>query len=305
MSQPEIPRDQWGKPLILQADGKTRAYARASSLGKVLEDETTLTRWKMRTTLIGATLAPDVVLSASAHRQDKAKLDRLVEDCMSAARSHARAEIGTALHKLLETIDQGIDPGPFPEQYAADVEAYKQATTGWTYAGMERFVVCDDLKAAGSFDRLRRMPDGRLRVVDLKTGSSIDYSTLSIAVQLAVYANGEEYDPRDGTRSSLGDVDRDWAIVVHLPAGEGRCTVYDVDINNGLYAAHLAMKVKGMRYPSRKWFKVAAPDLEALIAEAPSPDHLADLWSTRAPEFTAELQALAAARHALLTQGVA
>ena len=302
----DIPRDRWSRPLIKQPDGKDLAYARASSLGKALEDQTALTNWKMRTTLVGASMAPDIVLSAAAHREDKRKLDALVQDCLNVARSHARAEVGTALHKILETIDRGGDPGPYPQAFAADVQAYRRATRGWRYAGLEQFVVCDELAAAGSFDRLRVMPGGRRRIVDLKTGASLDYAALSIAVQLAVYANGETYDPADGARTSLGDVDRQWATVVHLPAGEGRCQVYDVDIAAGLEAAREALRVKELRQAARKWLApTAVQRLEDAIAEAESPDHLADLWSTRAPEFTQELRDLAAARHALLAAGLA
>ncbi len=256
----EVPRDQWGKPLILQPDGKTRAYHRASSLGKCLEDDTNLVKWKQRMTLVGATLSDHILISASAHRGDKRKLDDLVQQAMDTAQASSRAEIGTALHTLLETIDSGGDPGKYPDKYAADVKAYQDATSGWEYAAMEKFVVCDALRAAGSLDRLMRLPDGRLRVVDLKTGSSVEYATLSFAVQMAVYANGEEYDPRDGTRFRLGDMDTDVAYCVHLPAGEGRCDVYEVDIRKGYEAAKLALQVRGVRYPSKSWWtKVPGP----------------------------------------------
>ena len=70
--------------------------------------------------------------------------------------------------------------------------------------------------------------------------------------------------------------------------------------------AREALRVKELRQAARKWLApTAVQRLEDAIAEAESPDHLADLWSTRAPEFTQELRDLAAARHALLAAGLA
>jgi len=82
-------------------------------------------------------------------------------------------------------------------------------------------------------------------------------------VQLAVYATGERYDAVTGERRPLGvvlegphageyEVDLDVAEVVHLPLGEGRAQVYEVDIRSGRTAAGLAKSVKALRNDARK-----------------------------------------------------
>ena len=52
------------------------------------------------------------------------------------------------------------------------LDAYREATQGFEVLDIECFVVNDELQAAGTFDRLYRCPDGRVRVADLKTGKS-------------------------------------------------------------------------------------------------------------------------------------
>ena len=307
----EIPRDRYGRPMIRQPDGSTIPYTRASSLGKVLEDQAALTSWKQRMTLVGASLADHIMVSVAAHRENldanKTKLNQLAQQALDAAQAHGRAEIGTALHRLTQTLDEGRDPGPYPAQFVGDVGAYLKRTAGWVYAGMEKFVVCDDLQVAGSFDRLRVMPDGSRRIVDLKTGSSVDYSGLSIAVQLAIYAHGHLYDPTTGERTPLTGVDQARADVVHLPVGGARCDVRPVDIAKGWEAAHLAIKAKAMRADARHWIAPAEqPDhagLADLIGAAATPGHLTALWKAFGSDFTPDLLKLAAARHALLAAG--
>jgi hypothetical protein len=314
-----ISRDRWGRPLIIPpGGGKPVAYTRASTLGKVLEEQSALTAWKQRMTLVGATLAPHIMVSVAAHRDDKAKLNELAEQAMAAAQAGSRAEIGTALHKLTETIDSGGDPGPYPAEFHADIEAYRRATAGWRYLAMETFVVCDELQVAGTFDRLRHftVSDQPRQIVDLKTGSSVEYSGLSFAVQLAVYAHGSLYNPRTGERTPLGANQRT-GLIVHLPAGEGRCDIYEVDIWEGWQAATTACEVRDMRKNARKWLRPATPtpteapaaepeaptpaDLASWIPQAPTVEALTALWGQHSHLFDQALTDLATARHAELT----
>ena len=46
------------------------------------------------------------------------------QQALDAAQAHGRAEIGTALHRLTQTLDEGRDPGPYPAQFVGDVGAY-------------------------------------------------------------------------------------------------------------------------------------------------------------------------------------
>jgi hypothetical protein len=102
----EIPRDRWGRPLIVPiGGGKPVGYTRVSTLAKALDDKTALTKWKQRQVVIGLGARPDLVAVAGAVKNDDRKLDEIVETAMTAAESERAANIGTALHALSEQVD--------------------------------------------------------------------------------------------------------------------------------------------------------------------------------------------------------
>ena len=86
---------------------------------------------------------------------------------------------------------------------------------------------------------------GEKFISDLKTGS-ISYPN-KIAMQLAVYAHGLPYDPATASRGSWGEVNTEKGIIVHLPAGSGKCELHFVDLIHGWKGIQLAMKVKTHR----------------------------------------------------------
>jgi hypothetical protein len=346
-------RDRWGRPLIAPPEGgKPLAYTRVTTLAKTLEEQSALAAWKQRMTLVGASLRPDIVLSAAAHRDDKHQLNTLAERAMEAAQAGAKATIGTALHAITETIDRGGDPGIIPAEYVPDIQAYRQATTGLSVLHAEQFVVLDDIQVAGTTDLVVRVDcdliakvagstvnlRGRTVIGDKKTGS-IEYAGLSIAAQLACYAQGVAYDVETSTRDRgvLENVDDEFGIVVHLPAGQGQCSIYVVDLIAGWNAVIQSVVVRDLRKhkgwmtqaevrpgtgtgdpapaavapaaPVTAAVPVAAPvpsenELADWIARATAPEHLAQLWQMYGPAFTPELNELAAAKHALITCGI-
>lgn len=300
----DIPRDGKGRPLIVPADGgKPIAYTRASKFGDALEDEYNLTRWKLRMAISGMTLADHLPLAVAAHRDDKNALNRLAEEAMTAAQAGGQASKGTALHKLAEKVDRGEALGPIPAEYRADIDAYQRTTEGIEWTHLERFVVCDALRAAGTADRFG-IYRGRLVVGDMKTGS-VDYP-LKMAVQLAIYANAKGYHPDSG-RFDLGDIDLNTGLIVHLPQGQGRCDLYEIDLAAGWQAAKLAEQVRAIRAESRKWTRPAKA-LDALadqIATAEDGDVLAEIWRANRDLWTPAHSELAAARKALLAGGAA
>jgi hypothetical protein len=288
-----IPRDQWKRPLILPPPsgavralfkGKDRlAYWSASSLGDVLKYKGSLTDWQMRKVLEGASHAPHLLISARAFAADRERMNELVEEALTVAGANARSMIGTAVHKFCEDLDDGLTPD-VPDAFKADVAAYAERTRGWEYAGMEQFVVCDELLlasgiagAAGSFDRLRviELPDGSilLRIVDIKTSGTLAYSHLTFGVQFAVYAWGVLYDPETGERRPLESlvppkyqdgrpvsVDREIAEIVYVPAGEGRCSVHPVKIHQAWPRAIRSVEVRDDRNACKSWITLEDPD---------------------------------------------
>ena len=224
--------------------GKPVAYTRTTTVAGSLDDGTALVAWKLRMAAAGLTLRPDLLLAASANRENKLEMDKLVEDAMEAAGATSAATIGTAIHTLTEKHDRGEDLGVIPEEYVADIQAYADATKKFKNVFIEKFCVLDKYKIAGTPDRVVEY-EGQLYISDLKTGS-ISYPN-KIAMQLAVYAHGLPYDPATATRGSWGGVNQEKGIIVHLPAGSGQCELHFVDIAQGWKGIELAMKVRAFR----------------------------------------------------------
>lgn len=136
-----------------------------------------------------------------------------------------------------------------PPPWDDDLEAYRKALAD---AGVEvspRWVevplVCDEIKCAGTTDRLVRV-NGRYHIADLKTGGYLAWD--EYAIQLAVYARSVPYNLESGERRKWPKpVDLERGLVIHLPAGKAECTLYWVDIAAGWEAAQYATWVREWR----------------------------------------------------------
>lgn len=242
---PTIERDGYGRPLIVPpGGGKPKAYTRATTFAGTMEDTYNLGLWQQRMTAVGLSERADLLLAVSAHRDDKKRLDEIVEQAKEAAQAHAAATTGTALHALAEQLDRGQVVPTVPEAYLDDLAAYARTTQGMTHLHIERLLVLDDLKVAGTPDRVVEYKGGRY-IADIKTGS-ITYGMGKIAVQLALYSRGHLYDPETGQREPLG-VDQRNALVIHLPAGTGTCSLHWVNIAAGWEAVQHAAWVRSWR----------------------------------------------------------
>jgi hypothetical protein len=83
---------------------------------------------------------------------------------------------------------------------------------------------------------------------DLKTGKDLSYSWAEIAIQLALYAHADTvFDPVEQEHRPMLQVDQEKALVIHLPAGEGRCALYIVDIAAGWKMAGVCGLVRAYR----------------------------------------------------------
>ena len=247
---PEIPRDRWGRPLIdPPGGGKPIPYTRVSTLAKALDDKTALTDWKCRQTAIGLAARPDLVTKTKAVGDDKRALKEVVEEALSAAQSDRAANIGTSLHAFTEKIDAGIAPEelvPHTDPLYLDLVAYREATSRLSMEAAELFVVCDELQAAGSFDRLVDVPGHGLMVADVKTGQHEPNYPHGVAQQIAIYANSTLYTPDQGRIAALADlgVRTDIGLLIHLPSEAGRCDLYLIDLNHGWALAQTAVAVR-------------------------------------------------------------
>jgi len=245
MAKVEIDRDRYGRPLIIPpTGGKAIAYTRATTIANSLDDASALTAWKMRMAAIGLTTRPDILLSITAAQDDKMAVNSLIEDAMEVAGANKAANIGTAIHSFAERLDLGQDLGIVPPQWAPDIKAYEEATKILNNKFIEQFCVLDKFKIAGTPDRIVEY-NGELFVADIKTGR-VDHPN-NIAIQLAIYANGLPYDSATATRGTWGEVNKDKAIIIHLPAGTGTCKLMWIDIKEGFKGLQFSMKVRKWR----------------------------------------------------------
>lgn len=305
-----IPRDGFGRPKVIPPKGgKPVAYTRCTTYVSCLEDTYNLGRWMQRMVAKGLSTRPDLLLAVSATDvADKGKLDKIVDDAREAAAANAAATIGTAVHALTERMDRGEDVGVVPDAYRPDLDAYAAATKPLKALMIEQFCVLDELKVGGTPDRVVEL-DGRNYIADVKTGS-IEYGLGKISMQLAVYARSAAYDHTTGKRTPLPNVDRDRAIVIHLPAGKGQCELVWVDIAAGWEAVQLCGKVRAWR--SRRDLaepldladttpvKDRAAELADRIAQCASVRDLEALWAAHQGLWGKQHTDLAAARKALL-----
>lgn len=331
-----IPRDRWGRPLVTPLNGgKPVAYTRCTTFVGCLEDTYNLSLWQQRMVALGLADRPDLMLSVAAHRDDKKKLNELVDQAREAAAATAAATTGTALHTLTERVDRNETLGVIPVAYQADLDAYRDATSPFKVETIEQFRVQDDLKIGGTTDRIFEYLGTRY-IGDVKTGS-IEWGIGKIAMQLATYANSVPYDW--GTRQRTPDpwpVDLDRAIIVHLPAGQGVCNLVWVDIKAGWEAVTtLAQPVRAWRSrknlsepfiptpraaltvvpepaahkASPKLVVVGAPpktdDFLVAVDNSTSLDDLTDIWrrATAANEWTDELLQACTMRKAKILMG--
>ena len=257
-------RDQWGRPLVVPAGGdRPRPYTRSSSAAKTIEDTYNLELWARRNVAFGMARDASLVARVLAAGGDpsrwdtpaKRAVDRIVEDASTIAQAHKGADIGTALHRLTELVDRDMDIVAGP--YEADVNAYVNALIAAGLTVDPRYVecrlVCDALEMAGTADRLLQRADGTWVVADLKTGATVDYGALGWSAQLAAYAHSDLYDPETTCRQPTPPLDKVVGIIIHLPAGQGTCTLYELDLAAGYRAAVLANEVRAVRRAARRW----------------------------------------------------
>ncbi len=256
----EIPRDRWRRPLIIPpGGGEPIPYTRVSTMSKALDDLSNLMAWKQRKTAQGLVMRPDLLTRISgalangdpdSDWRTKKDLNRICEEATEAAGATTGRSSGTGLHALTESIDRGEEPPFVPDADRARLDAYRAATRGYQALDAETFVVIDELRVAGSFDRLWRCPDGRVRVGDLKSGKSEKAFPLATATQIATYSHGQRYNPETGERAPLhDDLDLTTGLLIHMPPSGG-CEVVPLDLERGWAAARTAAYVHDT---VRKW----------------------------------------------------
>src|SRR5690606_32748087 len=97
-----------------------------------------------------------------------------------------------------------------------------------------------------------------------------------------------------------------WGIVIHLPAGQGRCDLYKVDLIKGWEGVQIAKRLRDwQKHKFDHWAEPldsdtrgGEPSLMDAIANAQTLHALEELWIDHRDQWTDEHTALAARRKA-------
>lgn len=281
-----------------------QSWQRATSLAKIPDDTFHLDRWKDRKLMEGFRIDPRLLEEVRADPRTRAEREsqaQLAQRARRIAGAEQGSDDGTDLHTLSEWLDAGrIDEIEVPGRFRADLGAYQDALyeAGISIVGefIERVVINETVGVAGTFDRLVRDRDGVLRIFDLKTQKTVDFGWASIAAQLATYAYAShiEHPASSGELVPMvPEVDKTMGLVAHLPVGQARCTIWEVDLESGWYVARVAAQIRDIRKDSRSMGRPHRPtppkvdaasndQLMHLIKTCPHPLALEALWEKTA-----------------------
>lgn len=209
--------DNYGRYKLLHPDsGKAVKWTRATTYAKSIADTYNLSMWSQRMTLKGAALRPDIVAAVSTLdvKEDRDRINGLVEDAKKAAGNKVAANLGTALHAFTEDRDkvlvgQPVKPQTVPESLLPSVDAYEALLASFglmPVPGLIEFTTAvKQYEIAGTSDRCYRVTRnitfklhgrtvtlyaGEYVIGDVKSGADLSYGWMEICVQLAIYAQG-------------------------------------------------------------------------------------------------------------------
>lgn len=293
-----VPRDGLGRPMVVAPDGGfPEAYTRASTFADAVEDKTALDKWKLRMALVGASLDPSIIKRIRALDGDgsqrkssefKDGMAELAEEAKDAAGANVASTKGTYLHGLTEFVDAATSvPEGASVDDLMDIAAYMLLVEqyGLQFTHREQFVVCPEFQIGGTPDGIAYCPvpdpDGQVgyKITDLKTSQSLDFSALKFAMQLAIYAHGQFYDPtvhpapprltKSGKSvsaawtkwrntlvtpemiapaySPIPEVSQSWGMILHIPSGSGEATMHWIDLSIGWTGVGIANDVRELR----------------------------------------------------------
>lgn len=251
---------------LAEDGGKLVRCKGVSTCAKIPDDDFTLSEWRKRMVAIG--VAHNTILSMDIRQAhgDRNKIDLLAEQAMTEAGAHLAAEAGTAAHTRTEKHDAGEAVEDFEMQLVRWRGMLDTAGLEIVTDLIERVVVYPEQRICGRFDRLaRRLSDGKLVCIDLKTGTSAVKYPHAVATQLAMYANapllaGTMTEVEPGVEETQefyplpDDLDRETGYLMHLPE-DGEAAVYAVNLKLGWRVTEEVI------FPTLNWRSVPVKDV--------------------------------------------
>lgn len=331
---PDGDRDSYGRYRLPDPTGEKagrKAFTRATTGAKVLDDTYNLSAWDVRQVVTGIHSKPELLdqfPEFGDYQEQRAALEAIAEDARIAAGSKESSEHGTALHAWLEFIDGGHGTlEDVPAVFRPKVEKYLETVREWGLIvpdGMiERIVWHEATGFVGTFDRIYHLTDGTPVIGDVKTSKDLKYSYLSISVQLATYADASAMLSPDGkTWLEMPDVDKKRAVVLWVPSNSVHAELVPINLEIGRAALELAEQVRAARSSgTTKLIRLPLesiprpgeehgpvdPDipewLEGQVAQAPDAEALAALYEEWVDYWSEDLTAAGQARLEALEAG--
>lgn len=249
----DVPRDRYGRYLLPDESGENTGWARATTFAATLAESYGLRIWEQRQVVWGLSRRPDLLTLAStiSGPEDKKALGAIVDSAHEAGATQAKANRGSAIHKAIEEVEKGRPFASVPDELKNDVVGYFREIADNNLVivpeYVERTCIVPAYKVAGTFDNLVRCPDGKLRVLDKKTGN-LDYAAIEFAVQMALYANASALrNYGSSTYEPMPEVAKDYAIIAHIEPGTGRTQLHRINIRLGWAWAATCAEVQDIR----------------------------------------------------------
>lgn len=261
-----VRRDRWGR-YLLPCPGATKEqpFQRVTTFIKMASDTYNLEAWSARNVAKGVAMRPDLAARASTLdiKANSKELNEIVREAKEVAGSRSAANMGTAIHNMSELWDSSRRD-EVPEAHRPLMTAYQemldQHGINMVPELMERITVDCEYEVAGTFDRVG-VQDGKLRMMDIKTGSVYPDSFKEYAIQLWEYVKGVNtsgiWDPQAQEWDELEQkVEEDFGYIIHLPADGSGCSLYKVDLEIGREGAAMCAAVRLWRSKKVKPEKV-------------------------------------------------
>ena len=242
----------------------------ATSLRQACGIPYALARWMQGQVALAALNSPTAVkLYADSIYQAETKGDPLVVETLTKdakafllseanSKRDKAASRGTDIHELIATgaMAEGMPVEGVPTELRGAVRQFHKACSdlGLTILLQERQVYNLSLGYAGSFDLIVRLPDGRIVLVDIKTGAGI---YIDHAIQLALYRYGEFIGANDVIDNEATDILHSVSGLAILHLGDESYEWIDVPLSKRLGEAVVAQAVLANFY-------VEFPNIEAL-----------------------------------------
>lgn len=268
----DVPRDQWGRYELPDptTGEKMKGWTRATTFAATMAEQYGLSIWKQRQVVWGLSRRPDLLTMAQtiSGPEDKKALGAIVDEAHIAAGTQSKANRGTAIHSACHAAERGAFE-QVPEELRPHIAGYfaalKEHRLEVIPGYVERTVIVKSYHVAGTFDNLVRCPDGKMRVLDKKTGR-LDYSDVEFAIQMALYANADaifNYDT--GRYEPMPEVAKDYAILMHIDPETGKAHPERVNITWGWTWARTSAEVMAIRKTKSiitPYVPVSSPDAD-------------------------------------------